>query len=1016
MARYAIKHSKQLQRTHNLLIILLQLGHNVNLHGRVREHNHLQNAICLRLLFDTVKSGKFNRARYSESFVSQIKVGKCIVPIRRRLSFFYPDTRQFQSPTVRTNGDCLRFLLPISLMKQHYYILVLLLIGIFFMTGCMSSNKGAWVESKGNSIRVWLSDVDSTLTYQWEGETFDSVAHGEGILRIISNDSVIDKKSVRAYYGALTETDIVNVDDKEDYVGELNGDDKLHGYGVYHKGDEIYIGHFKDSKPNGFLSWYKGGKPYYVGMWTDGKFHGEGTLYKEDGTIKSGEWENGNLTQTLVDVQLKNGHYNGYVKDNKPDGIGKMEYADGSVYSGKWKNGSWNGPGSYISSSDTISSVWVDGLLDDHTIITNKALSYEGGYMEGYPHGLCKIEIPNAYSFVGYMNDGAKSGYGELILSNGDIYKGDWENDLFDGDGIYIYSKEHAKYDGQWSQGLQDGIGYYQSPKFAFLGEWEEGWINGYGKMVFSNKDQYIGHFVENKFYGNGTYLFSNGNKYEGEFIEGKFNGLGSFYFAKGDTYIGEFKDGKIYGDGTLTIYENGKPITITANWPGDNSFPSKGSILFSNGDIYEGELINGVPTQNGKWTTETAIANNESWADKANEFYKNHKEEFDKISTTVTYVAIGVAVAATITSTTLAVISTGGAAAPAALVVTGNVLGTAATVLTYTNTTLYAGAIVASTASAVQDYRNSDDETEKSAIVRNTATNLAVDAMLLVAPKVAKSSAGRAAKVALSKTARTIGKKTMVTITKSMSFGKIITIVKGNNGIYEKRLVKSSRKVIKSTVEKGKQKFKSLLLERLIKRTKLYKNLKAIMAKGAITLSEKELKELLDNPKYIRAYIKTYAGDHKNFQEFFIRLAMGNKKQVKEILENPYIRKYIDRSIRQSGAGGVHEWLMTKNFKSFLTDNKWGDDGPFLALALTKLVQSTERVIFRNGGRHPSSIASNSSESAMFHQRLAKVIDSCSSKEELLIRVREFAKRELAPQAYEEFNEIFKTVFILDK
>ena len=60
MARYAIKHSKQLQRTHNLLIILLQLGHNVNLHGRVREHNHLQNAICLRLLFDTVKSGKFS--------------------------------------------------------------------------------------------------------------------------------------------------------------------------------------------------------------------------------------------------------------------------------------------------------------------------------------------------------------------------------------------------------------------------------------------------------------------------------------------------------------------------------------------------------------------------------------------------------------------------------------------------------------------------------------------------------------------------------------------------------------------------------------------------------------------------------------------------------------------------------------------------------------------------------------------------------------------------------------------
>lgn len=880
----------------------------------------------------------------------------------------------------------------------------------------MTSNKGSWVESESDGIRILVADADSALIYQWRGETFDSVAHGKGILLIISKDSIIEEKSVQAYYGALTETDIIYVDDKEDYIGELNENNMFHGYGVYHKDNEIYIGHFKDSKPHGYATLYRNGKPYYAGMWADGKFHGEGTLYKEDGTIKSGEWKNGNLTQTLVDVQLKNGHFKGYIKNNKPDGIGKMEYADGSVYYGKWKSGIWNGAGYYVNSSDSIHSDWVDGMLDGHTSIINHNFSYEGEYMEGYPHGLCKIEVPDVYSFVGYMNNGAKSGYGELVLSTGDIYKGDWDNDLFDGDGIYVYSKEHAKYDGQWSKGLQDGIGYYQSPKFAYRGEWEEGWINGYGKMVFSNKDQYVGRFVENIFYGEGIYLYSNGNRYEGEFIDGKFNGLGSFYFANGDTYTGEFKDGKIYGDGTLTIYESGRPITITANWPGNNKFPSNGSILFSNGDIYEGALINGVPTKSGKWTTESAITNNESWSDKTIDFYKNHKEEFDKISTTVTYVAVGVAVAATITSATIAVVSTGGAAAPAALVATGKVLGTAATVLSYTNTALYTGSIIASTASAAQDYRNSDDETEKSAIVRNIGSDLLVDATFMIVPKFAKSSAGRALKVTLSKGARTIGKKTMVSISSSKTFGKIITVVKGKNGIAEKRLVKSNRKAIKSTIEKGKQKFKSLLLERLIKRTKLYKNLKAIMSKGAITLSDKELKELLENPRYIRAYIKTYAGDHKNFQEFFIRLAMGNKKQVKEILENPYIRKYIDRSIRQSDGGGVHEWLMTKNFKSFLTESKWGDDGPFLALALTKLVQSTERVIFKNGGRHPSSVASNSSESAKFHQQLAKVIDSCSSKEELLIKVREFAKKQLDSKSYDEFNQIFKTVFILDK
>lgn len=899
-------------------------------------------------------------------------------------------------------------------MKHYYHILLLITLTLFMATGCVSSIEGTWVRSDGDGTRVWLADANTTLTYRWEGEVFDSVAHGNGILCIIGNDSIIEERKANAYYGALIETDVVSVSDKENYIGELN-EDKFHGYGVYDKNGDVYIGHFQDGKPHGFASWYKNGKPYYVGMWADGKFHGEGTLYKEDGSIKSGEWNNGNLTQTLVDVQLKNGHYNGYVKNNKPDGIGKMEYADGSLYSGKWKNGNWHGLGTYITNKlDTVSSVWVDGSLDGQTIISSNGLSYKGGYMEGYPHGLCEIKIPNYYSYFGYMSDGVKSGYGELKLSNGDSYKGDWNDNLFDGDGVYIYANEHARYDGQWYNGLQDGIGYYQSPHFAYRGEWEEGWINGYGKMVFSNKDQYVGKFVENKFYGEGAYIFSNGNKYDGEFVDGKFNGLGSFYFANGDSYIGEFKEGEICGDGTLTIYEKGKPISITANWPGNNKFPAKGSILFSNGDVYEGELVNGIPTRNGNWTTETDIANNESWTDKANDFYKNHKEEFDKISTTVTYITIGVAVAATVTAAAVTIASTGGAAAPPALVATSKVLGTAATVLTYTNTTLYAGSIAASTASAAQDYRNTEDESEKSAILKNTASNLAVDAIFLVAPKVAKSSTARAAKVALSRGIKTIGKKTVVSISKNKTFGKVINIVKGKNGVAEKRLVNSNRKTVKNTVENGKQRFKSLLLGQLIKRTKLYKNLKTIMAKGAISLSDKELKALLDNPKYLRAYIRSYTGDHKNFQEFFIRLAMGNKQQVKEILNNPYIRKYIDRSIRQSGDGGVHEWLMTKNFTSFLTDSKWGDDGPFLALALTKLVQSTERVIFKNGGRHPSSIASNSSESAKFHQRLAKVIDSCSSKEELLIRVREFAKRELAPEAYEEFNQIFKTVFIL--
>lgn len=878
---------------------------------------------------------------------------------------------------------------------------------------CSTEQKGSWIETIDYGTKIWLSKADTTLTYRWEGRTFDSIAHGNGTLIIAQNDSVIESRSCNAYYGALTDDDIVIVGDNEKYIGKVT-EEKFNGYGVYYKNGDIYVGTFAESKPQGFVTWYKAGKPYYIGYWNNGSFHGEGSLFKEDGSVKSGDWVHGNLVQTLADVKLKEGHYNGYVKNNKPDGLGKMEYANGALYSGKWKNGKYNGQGVLIQGTDTITSHWQDGKLNGDTKITTSDFSYSGEYFEGYPHGLCKIEIPNAFSYIGFMDEGEKSGYGELSFSNGDSYRGDWEHNLFEGDGIYIYAKDKASYDGQWYQGLQDGIGYYRSPQFAYRGEWEEGWINGYGKMVFSNQDQYVGNFVENKFYGEGNYLFSNGNKYCGEFINGKFNGLGTFFFANGDTYTGEFKDGKILGDGTLTIFENGKPISITANWKGDNKIPSQGSILFSNGDIYEGELLNGIPTKNGYWTSESNLESNGSWAENANEFYKAHKEDFDKISNTVAYVTIGVAVAAGITAGAVAIVGTGGAAAPAVLLAANSALGSASSILATVNTVTYATSIVANTASSVQDYRMEEDEANKKEILKNTATSLAIDAAFIVVPKVAKSSAARATRVALSKGIKTIGKKTVITLSKNKAFGKIITVVKDKSGQFSKKLSKTNRNTVKSTVEKGKQKFQSLYLSQLIKKTKLYKNLKAIQAKGAITLSEKEFKALLENPNYLRSYIETFTGNKNNFQEFFIRLAMGNKKQVKDILDNPTIRVYIDKRIRNTGEGGVHEWLMTKNFKGFLTDPKWGDDGAFLALALTKLVQKTERVIFKNGGRHPTAGVANSSESAQFHKQLARVIDSCSSKEELLVKVRKFAKDNLNPKAYEEFNEIFKTIFTI--
>lgn len=120
----------------------------------------MQNAICKRLLFDTVKFGKLNRARLAEPFVSQIKVGKCIVPIRRRLFFFYPDTGQFQSLTVRTSGDCLRSWFNSNLSNLYYYklsmkikhMLLLIAVSTLFLSCSEEKQKDAISDSLSSSL------------------------------------------------------------------------------------------------------------------------------------------------------------------------------------------------------------------------------------------------------------------------------------------------------------------------------------------------------------------------------------------------------------------------------------------------------------------------------------------------------------------------------------------------------------------------------------------------------------------------------------------------------------------------------------------------------------------------------------------------------------------------------------------------------------------------------------------------------------------------------------------------
>lgn len=900
-----------------------------------------------------------------------------------------------------------------SQKKRYIIYIVLTSLVLFLAASCSFRPDQFWMKTN-EDVWLWVSSSDTTKSFLWNGNVIDSVPNGSGVLSVIDTDGHKTDHEINMFYGAQSIEDVVTMDDGSQYVGTIV-DDKMEGFGVLVKAGELYIGHFHESKPNGFLKLYRNGKLYYEGNWKDGAFNGEGTLYKEDGCIKKGTWENGRLIQTYYKDKTNEGFYDGYVLNGKPDGIGSMLYRNGSYYEGSWSNGLWSGSGTYYTKTDTLTGEFVNGKLNGTGIYKSQHFLYDGEWLDNKPDGIGYAETNDSSFYSGMWSDGQRNGFGDIVFPNGDSYSGDWTNNQFNGIGTYTYAQNGDVYYGEWKDGVQNGLGTYTAKSFEYTGNWEEGWINGDGRITYANNDFYEGNFVENERYGVGYYQFSNGNSYEGEFIDGIFNGLGIFRFADGNVYEGEFQDGKIKGDGTLYYIEGKDTLAITANWDGSNQFPKAASILFSNGDLYEGELVNGFPTENGIWTTaeerekgEIDVGNSLS---RANEFYKKHRDTWNK-AVMYTSIALSVVEVAAPVVGSILIVTGVGAPAGAALVAAGKVAGVA-------NVAINVADAAVSTASAgIDTYEailGDEDYTEE---LTTLGTEIAINAAFVAAPKVLKKLPIRKAKVLLSASAKSVknaATSSLITLSKNKTFGKMIKIVKDKSGALQKSIVESSpMQRAKNLASSVKKKFESTYLKSLLPKTLIYKKLQQIKAKGPIKLKKKELDYLMQNADKanLKSIIKVYTGNENGFLEFFIRLADGDKKQVAQILEQPNIRKYINSAIRSAkGEGGYHEWLMTKNFKSFLLDEKWGEDGHFLAIALTELTQKTRNVNFKIGGGHPSSGRPNSSISAKFHNGLAEVIDQCNTKEELFVNIRAYAKKALTEEAYRDFNAIFKSV-----
>lgn len=745
--------------------------------------------------------------------------------------------------------------------------IVLTSLVLFLSASCSFRPDQLWMKANEN-VWLWVSSSDTTKSFLWNGNMIDSVPNGSGVLSVIDTDSHKTDYKINMFYGAQSIEDVVTMDDGSQYVGSIV-DDKMEGFGVLVKADELYIGHFHESKPNGFLKLYRNGKLYYEGNWKDGAFNGEGTLYKEDGSIKTGDWVTGRLSQTLVDVQLTQGHYYGYAKDGKPDGLGKMNYTDGTSYQGKWKTGLWEGEGLYISANDSVYGVWKKGKICGDVIYRTPQLYFEGTFVDNIPVGVGNLIQSDGSYYSGFWLDGKREGNGDMIFPNGDSYTGEWSNNKFNGFGVYEYAAAKAVYQGEWSGGLQNGNGFYKSLQFSYNGQWEKGWMDGDGVLTFSNGDRYEGTVHENIIDGIGSYNFANGNWYEGEFINGKMNGLGVFQFKKGDRFEGEFYDGKIYGDGTMYLVGDKGTVSITGFWPKDGSFPKEASILFENGDLYEGPLHNGAPTQEGTWISgeerqQKLDKVNSSALHKTNEFYKKHRETINWCLTGVSAVitAVEVASASTVIGAPIAALAHG-------VNVAINVVD----------------ASMAIASAGIDVMENNQLGADNTDAIQNLTTEVSLNAAFVLVPKVAKVAV-KPLKAGVKYVIRSPIAEQILKGGKSLIKKSSLRFIKG----------KVNGKTIRlSIAEKGRKIEKTLVSSKVTQKPMIALGRLLTQFKNQVVSHSSYLKQLNANPKLKEQLVLSAEGSSKNLGDN-MRL-LGTDKWVKK---SERIRRYLGMPKRQ--------------------------------------------------------------------------------------------------------------------
>ena len=127
-----------------------------------------------------------------------------------------------------------------------------------------------------------------------------------------------------------------------------------------------------------------------------------------------------------------------------------------------------------------------------------------------------KIIFPDGSEYDGDLENGSP---------NGEIYEGQWKNNLVDGEGIFKTQNNTS------NQGI------------IYKGQFKDNKFYGKGNVIYNNGSSYKGEYVNNLRQGKGIGNYPNGSLYEGELKNDLPNGKGIGKSPNGTIRVGLFKD-----------------------------------------------------------------------------------------------------------------------------------------------------------------------------------------------------------------------------------------------------------------------------------------------------------------------------------------------------------------------------------------------------------------------------------------------------------------------------------------